>query len=80
MSDSYLIEIDERPAGILVREGGSYAFHAVSGRYRSLDGRTYPGPGAAERAARKLAPGRRPQAVAPFGPRREAPVQDALFG
>lgn len=54
MSNGYVIEIDEVAAGLLVREGASYAFHAVDERYRVLEGMIFPSPHTAERTIRSL--------------------------
>ena len=37
MFDSYVIEIDDVEAGLLIRDGNSYAFHAVATRFRAFD-------------------------------------------
>jgi hypothetical protein len=68
MSDGFIIEIDDLAAGILVREGGSYCFHAAADRFFDLQGRRFDGPIAAEYAARKLLRGVRRQmnAVRPW--------------
>jgi hypothetical protein len=52
--DNYIIEIDDQAAGILIRSGGSFAFHALEGIFSTLEGRTFPDAVAAERAARKI--------------------------
>jgi len=54
MFDTYLIEVADRPAGILQRSGEAFAFHAVEPPFASLNGTTFPDPLAAERAARRL--------------------------
>jgi hypothetical protein len=59
-TNGYVIEIDDEAAGLLVREGRSYAFHAVGRRYASLEGAIFATPHAAERAARDLS---RPRAA-----------------
>lgn len=53
MFDSYLIEIDDCEAGLLLREGGAFAFHAVSPRYRAFEGAVFNDPWSAERALRR---------------------------
>jgi hypothetical protein len=58
VSDSYLVEIDDRAAGILVPSGSSFAFHSVSEPFAALEGREFPHVAAAEMAARKLVHGR----------------------
>ncbi|WP_334174982.1 hypothetical protein [Pseudoxanthobacter sp.] len=52
--DTYLIEIEDDPAGILIRAPGGFAFHAVSSAFSALEGATFPDAYAAERAARRL--------------------------
>jgi hypothetical protein len=52
--DNYIIEIDDQAAGILIRSGGGFAFHALEGTFATLEGRTFPDVVAAERAARKI--------------------------
>ncbi|MDR3493651.1 MAG: hypothetical protein P4L82_03520 [Ancalomicrobiaceae bacterium] len=54
MRNGYLLEIDNRDAGLLVREGDAYAFVAVSGTFQSLDGKLFSSVLDAERAARRL--------------------------
>jgi hypothetical protein len=54
MFDRYIIEIDERAAGILTRAGQAFAFHAVAPLFQVLDGATFPDAFSAERAARRL--------------------------
>jgi hypothetical protein len=53
MFDNYLVEVRDAPVGILVREGKSYAFHALEPSVRDLEGLVFPDAFAAERAARK---------------------------
>lgn len=73
MFDSYVIEIDDVEAGLLIRDGGSYAFHAVAPRFRAFEGARFPDPWSAERALRRHAerPGRnreRARGTPPVGP------------
>ena len=60
MFDSYVIEIDDVEAGLLIRDGESYAFHAVAPRFRAFEGARFSDPWSAERALRRQAarPGR----------------------
>ncbi len=53
MFDSYLIEIDDCEAGLLLREGGAFVFHAVAPRYRAFEGTRFNDPWSAERALRR---------------------------
>jgi hypothetical protein len=52
--DNYIIEIDDEAAGILIRSGRSFAFHALEGTFATLEGHIFPDVVAAERAARKI--------------------------
>jgi hypothetical protein len=52
--DNYIIEIDDRAAGILVRSGRAFAFHALERTFAVLEGMLFPDVIAAERAARKV--------------------------
>lgn len=54
MFDTYLVEVQDRAAGILIRSGQAYAFHAVESPFRALEGVTFPDPVSAERAALRL--------------------------
>jgi hypothetical protein len=58
VSDSYIIEIDDLAAGILVREGAAFAFHAAASLFFSMQGMIFEGPASAEWAARRLMRGR----------------------
>lgn len=53
MFDSYVIEIDDDEAGLLLRHGDGFVFHAVAPRWRAFEGHRFGGPGAAERALRR---------------------------
>ena len=57
MFDSYLIEIEDVEAGLLLRQGASFVFHAVAPRFRSFEGAVFPNPWSAERALRRPPPG-----------------------
>jgi len=52
--DNYVIEIDDEAAGILIRSGRSFAFHALEGTFATLEGQVFADAVAAERAARKI--------------------------
>jgi hypothetical protein len=52
--DNYIIEIDDAAAGILVRNGRSFAFHALDVTFAGLEGMVFSDAVAAERAARKV--------------------------
>jgi hypothetical protein len=53
MFASYLVEVRDTPVGILIRQGESYAFHALDPSVGDLEGMTFPDAFAAERAARR---------------------------
>lgn len=54
MYDSYLIEVRDNAAGILVRNGRRFQFLATDTSLSELDGRLFVGPFDAERAVLKL--------------------------
>lgn len=54
MFDNYIIEIDDKAAGILVKSDHVFAFHALEHSCRELEGMLFPDAIAAERAARKV--------------------------
>lgn len=60
MFDNYIIEIDDKAAGILVRTGRSFAFHALERTFSVLEGAIFSDAVAAERAARKVRRQRQP--------------------
>jgi hypothetical protein len=53
MSKSYVIEVGDDQAGVIIREEGEreYRFHAAWERYSALEGRRFANPLLAERAA-----------------------------
>jgi hypothetical protein len=59
MSDTYIIEVNSKAAGIVVRDPDSsgYRFFAASHRFNSLEGRLFRSAREAERAAIRLAKG-----------------------
>ena len=57
MSDSYIIEVSSKPAGIVVRDAGGYRFFAATHRFNSLEGRLFRTTREAELAARRLLSG-----------------------
>ena len=64
MSEPFIVEIWGEPAGIDLREGNAYRFHATARPFFELDGITFTTPGHARLAAARLpaarlwAPGR----------------------
>ncbi|CAA2142845.1 hypothetical protein [Hyphomicrobium sp. ghe19] len=53
MSKSYVIEVGDDQAGLIIREEGEheYLFHAALDEYNALEGRRFANPLLAERAA-----------------------------
>lgn len=62
MTQSYVIEVGDESAGLVVAERGGYRFFASRDRFARLEGRVFATPQAAERAANDEA--RRKKAVA----------------
>jgi hypothetical protein len=54
MSNSYIIEVNSRPAGIVVLGPDGYRFFAASKRFYPIDGQLFRSAREAERAARRL--------------------------
>ncbi len=63
MSDSYIIEVLSKAAGIVVRDLGGYRFFAATQRFYSMDGQLFRNAREAERAAIRLAGGGLPRVV-----------------
>jgi hypothetical protein len=57
MSDTFIIEVGSKPAGIVVRDTGGYRFFAASHKFNWLEGQLFRNAREAERAARRLAEG-----------------------
>jgi hypothetical protein len=57
MSDTYIIEVLSKAAGIVVRELGGYRFFAATHRFNSMEGQLFRNAREAERAAIRLANG-----------------------
>ena len=51
MSTAFIIEVKSHAAGIVVRDGRAYRFHAASHDFNPLDGREFRSPGEAHKAA-----------------------------
>ncbi|WP_075217936.1 hypothetical protein [Mongoliimonas terrestris] len=62
MFNNYLVEVQNNPVGILVREGDAYAFHALEPGLGDLEGIVFKDAFAAEQAARKTLQNRRKKA------------------
>ncbi len=60
MFESFLIEIDEVDAGLLLRQGQGYVFHAVADLFSAYEGVWFSDPASAERALRRRVRGARP--------------------
>ena len=59
MFNSYLIETDNEIAGIVVRSGQGFRFHAVGSIFKELEQHRFASPWKAERAATLLQQSRR---------------------
>ena len=57
MSETYIIEVSSKPAGIVVRELRGYRFYAANSRFGRLEGQLFRNAREAERAACRLAGG-----------------------
>jgi hypothetical protein len=57
MSDTYIIEVGPKAAGIVVRDPDGYRFFAASHRFNALEGRLFRNAREAERAATRLGNG-----------------------
>ncbi len=57
MSDTYIIEVGSKAAGIVVRDPDGYRFFAASHRFNALEGQVFRNAREAERAAIRLANG-----------------------
>lgn len=55
MSDVYLIEVDGSAVGLVSLDNdGLYRFHAAVPKMNQIDGRSFPTPDLAQRAARRV--------------------------
>jgi hypothetical protein len=57
MSDTYIIEVRSKAAGIVVRDQGGYRFFAANHDYNRLEGQLFRNAREAERAAMRIASG-----------------------
>ena len=57
MSDSYIIEVGSKTAGIVVRNPEGYRFFAATHRFNALEGQLFRNAREAEHAVRRLANG-----------------------
>jgi hypothetical protein len=61
MSDTYIIEVLSKAAGIVVRDLGGYRFFAATHRFNSMEGQLFRNAREAERAAIRLVNGEQTQ-------------------
>jgi hypothetical protein len=54
VEDRWIIEISEKPLGMVVHDEGGYVFHAAAPEVWSLDRQMFKSLGAASRAAKEL--------------------------
>ena len=57
MSDTYIIEVHSKAAGIVVRNPGGFRFFAANHRFNALEGQLFRNAREAERAAFQFAQG-----------------------
>jgi hypothetical protein len=62
-SHAYIIEIDDRAAGIVASDARGFRFFASEHAFHSLEGRHFRSAGHAERAAKAILKARRPAAA-----------------
>ncbi len=58
MSEPFVVEVWGEPAGIVLKEGNAFRFHAVARPFFELDGVQFTTPGHARLAAARLQPPR----------------------
>lgn len=58
MPEPFVVEIWGQPAGVVLKEGNAFRFHAVARPFFKLDGVQFSSPGQAKLAAAKLQPPR----------------------
>jgi hypothetical protein len=51
MSQAYIIEVRSRSAGVVVRQGNAFCFHAATDQFNALHGKTFKSPQRAHQAA-----------------------------
>ena len=56
MSEPYIVEIWGQTAGIVLKEGNAFRFHALARLFFALDGTQFTTPGHARLAAARLRP------------------------
>ena len=60
MFEPFIVEIWGEPAGIVLKEGNAFRFHAMTRRFFELDGAQFTTPGHARLAAARLQPAEQP--------------------
>ena len=58
MSEPFIVEVWGEPAGIVLRDGNAFCFHATARPFFELDGTQFTTPGHARLAAARLSPPR----------------------
>jgi hypothetical protein len=58
VSEPYIVEVWGEPAGVVLKEGNAFRFHALARPFFALDGTQFPTPGQARLAAARLRPRR----------------------
>ncbi len=56
VAEPFVVEVWGKLAGVVLREGGAFRFHAVAPPFRELDGAEFAIPGLARLAAARLDP------------------------
>ncbi len=56
MPEPFVVEIWGKPAGVVLKEGNAFRFHAFTRPFFELDGHQFSTPGQARLAAAKLQP------------------------
>ena len=54
MTEPYIVEVWGKPAGVVVKEGNAFRFHAVAQPFFALEGAQFTTPGHARLAAARL--------------------------
>jgi len=63
MSDSYIIEVSSKAAGIVVRDRAGFRFFAATQKFFPLEGRLFRSAREAERVVRQFLTERKPRAA-----------------
>ena len=67
MTEPFVVEVWGKPAGVVLKEGNAFRFHAISPPFFVLDGAQFPTPGHARLAAARLDFDRGQDQVGPAG-------------